>query len=351
MAVTLNWISRACHGPENTAWFAGGCGEYVLPRIIPLRVSLRARQPAVLPSALGRAFFRALDQALRDAACSDPTGRDCAGCLSSYGCIYQRLRGGPIGRGLPAPFALAPEGGPVALDDDRLKIKAGQALSFGLTVVGRATDELHLLVIALLKMAEHGLSIAGREYENAGLAPPSSPAWELVSVVVADPSAQLVYDGATDEFMEPSASVFVADALELDRVTIEFVTPLRLRRGGVAQSRFLPTDFFGALARRVGRLCRFHEDCAVPPNAREVLRLAQQVKFAEVLLRLEVGASNGRGGGRGLLGVCGRVSMEGAALARLWPLLRYGEMVQVGSLAAVGFGRYRILERRGFSAF
>ena len=39
-------------------------------------------------------------------------------------------------------------------------------------------------------------------------------------------------------------------------------------------------------------------------------------------------------------GVIGRLRWRGPAVKELWPLLRFGEMVQIGKGATLGFGRY-----------
>lgn len=41
-------------------------------------------------------------------------------------------------------------------------------------------------------------------------------------------------------------------------------------------------------------------------------------------------------------GLMGPMRWRGGALQDLWPLLRFGELVQVGKGAALGFGRYQI---------
>jgi len=41
-------------------------------------------------------------------------------------------------------------------------------------------------------------------------------------------------------------------------------------------------------------------------------------------------------------GLMGRVAWHGPALPAIWPLLRFGEQVQVGKGTALGFGRYRL---------
>ena len=38
----------------------------------------------------------------------------------------------------------------------------------------------------------------------------------------------------------------------------------------------------------------------------------------------------------------GRLTWRGESLMELWPLLCFGERVQVGKGAALGFGRYRL---------
>lgn len=41
-------------------------------------------------------------------------------------------------------------------------------------------------------------------------------------------------------------------------------------------------------------------------------------------------------------GLMGKMVWRGPTLAALWPLLRFGEAVQIGKATTLGFGRYRL---------
>ncbi|HWP57257.1 MAG TPA: CRISPR system precrRNA processing endoribonuclease RAMP protein Cas6, partial [Candidatus Acidoferrales bacterium] len=133
-----------------------------------------------------------------------------------------------------------------------------------------------------------------------------------------------------------------------ERLTIEFVTPLR-----VVYRERLATDLtfqvlLRNLLRRVAHLSYFH--CGGDPSAvafKEWIELAQGVRTARRELRWfdwERYSSRQRTAMR-LGGLVGRVTFTG----RLGPfraLLAAGEVTHVGKGTSFGLGRYRILGSR-----
>jgi len=339
-----------------------------------------------------------LARALHHAVCVFPKRARCPGCPLLARCTYpalfetptngdETLRAAGIRDQAPRPLVLAPEAGWTRSSGHPVALPADAEVPARITLIGRAIDDLPILVVALQHAAKRGLGVrdAARHNEDAR----QRAALHLVQITTGD-DERIVYDATTDAYtpVPQSLSTFSgstlrqaqgewetlysmdsatvrAEALEArlrigqqspqpaagtgsgsgaDTVALTFVTPLRLKQEGRFLSTVTPRDCCMALARRANALSLLHGSGEPAVDEAAIAHLAANVVVEEThLRRVHVTRYSARQRQRVQWpGLMGPMRWRGGALQDLWPLLRFGELVQVGKGAALGFGRYQI---------
>jgi CRISPR-associated endoribonuclease Cas6 len=326
----------------------GGSESFPLPPVLPLTVTLRTAEPQRLPPFLGSALHGALARAVYRTVCAFPKRSQCPGCPLYARCAYPALFDTPAAaddtlRALgirdqaPRPLVLAPEPGWTRASGNPFRLAADRELPFRLTLIGRAIHDLPVVTVALKAMARRGLGIpadAGTERRRASL--------QLVRVTTIG-GEHAVYDAASDRFTPPPPSTADHEGAG-GEATVEFVTPLRLKHQGKLASVIAPAEFFAALAQRANALAVLHGAGAPVVDATAIAAVAGRIEaLACRLRRVHVTRYSARQRARMQWpGLMGNVRWRGDALRDLWPLLRFGELIQVGKGTALGFGRYRV---------
>jgi CRISPR-associated endoribonuclease Cas6 len=331
----------------------------ILPAVLPLRVELRTCEPQLVPAFPGSALHGALGRALWKTVCAFPRRRECAGCPLLNRCAYPALfaTSAPSMDSLeqlgirdqaPRPMVLAPEAGWILPSGHPRPVGAGAEIPFRLTLIGRAIDDLALVVVALRQMAADGI---GRPLNPA--APDKDvrrryAGAELVRITTEN-GGETVFDAATELLSAPPAimpNALGEHAPNCAAADITLLTPLRLKRDGRFQGRPTPLDFALTLARRANALAALHGGGGHPVDEREVESIGARIESEPPETRLVHVRRYSARQSRKMEwpGVIGRLRWRGAALANLWPLLKFGELVQIGKGAALGFGRYTVQE-------
>jgi hypothetical protein len=222
------------------------------------------------------------------------------------------------------------------------RLDAGHEVPVRLTLIGRAVADLSIVVVALQNVARRGLGIREPSHTETDR---RRPALELVRVT-ADDGAYMVYDGTTDAYTAPPQNAPPVDDPPSGQLAIELVTPLRLKKEGRFASRVEPADFIAALARRANALSVAHGSGVTVVDETEAVRLAMSITSCEHQLRLVHVRRYSSTQRRRMTwpGIMGRLVWKGDGITPLWPLLRFGELVQVGKATTFGFGRYRLLD-------
>jgi CRISPR-associated endoribonuclease Cas6 len=325
-----------------------------LPRVLPLRVTFQTAEPQRLPAFLGSALHGALGRALYRTVCVFPRRDACRGCPLYARCAYpslletpappaiEALRSAGIRDQAPRPLVLAPEPGWTRPSGHPFRLDAGHEVPLRITLIGPAVDDLAVVVVALQAVARRGLGIP----ENASVqaeARQHRAALQLASVTTAD-GRHVVYDAANDMFA-PSVDSVAADETAAEAIEIELVSPLRLKDNGRLAATITPTLFFRTLARRANALSLLYGSKSPAVDEAEVASHAATIVAEHATLRrVHVQRYSTRQQQRMQWpGLTGRLRWRGTALRPLWPLLRFGERVQVGKGTALGFGRYRIV--------
>jgi hypothetical protein len=233
---------------------------------------------------------------------------------------------------LPRPFVIDPP------RDPRTTFEPGQALEFGLTVVGQPTRHLPLFVGAVQSLADSGLG-RGRASFTVEEVVALGPSGERVSVyrqgAVALAGAPTV---RARDLVRPG------DELRSD-LTLRFVTATDLRDGGQPVVRAAFGPLIRRLRDRVSALAAFFGDGPLQMDFKAVGTQADSVRVAEDRTRhVDVLRRSGRTGQRhDVGGVVGEARFEGDAIGRLTALVRVGEALHVGKHAAFGNGWIEVI--------
>jgi hypothetical protein len=221
-------------------------------------------------------------------------------------------------------------------------MKAGEELSFGLTLIGKAVESLPYIVYAASEMAHRGLGVERARFE-------------LKEVVEVEEGA-VIY---TRESQRISAKATAARSLsemikkrleslnessDLNSVRLRFVTPTRIR---VADDLQAEIDF-GLLARsllrRVSMLAVVHGSGKLELDYRGLIGRAVEVETVASDLEWEDWErySNRQQTKMKLGGFTGEVGYAGSAIREFLPLIVAGEILRVGASTSFGLGRFEV---------
>ncbi len=306
------------------------------------RLTLQALESLQLPAFKGSALRGGFGHTFKRLVCVQPRACDkhChAGNICPYGYIFETTppENSEVLRnfqGIPRPFVIQSPA------ERRSQILSGEQLSFGLTLVGHGINYLPYFIAVFRQLGQVGL---GR---NRGR-------YRLLTVEAVRPDGEKtepIYHAETETIRTVEATINSeslaarAAILPPDRLTIDFLTPTRLRHKGI----WIHTGpSFQALAKvllgRISSLSYFHCGQHFEADFRGLIDRAAGVQIAHSETRWEDWSRfSGRQKQRVRMGgLMGRVTYEGD-LQDYLPLLALGELVHVGKGTVFGNGQYHI---------
>jgi hypothetical protein len=273
-----------------------------------------ARGEGRLPAFAGSAWRGAFGHALKRTVCVMRL-RPCAGCPLERGCIYPTLFAAapdPEGERLTGlervaqPYVLTPPPqGPT-------RLAPGDAVELGLTLVGRAIGQRAYVTRALARAGADGLG-------------PDRLPLELAASEAAEPA--------------PAPP-------EGERLRLELVTPLRLKRDGrlVTPEALTPADLLMALLRRVSMLRAFHDGAPLMLDFGALKAEAAAAGWARLAVRWQetVRFSTRQGQKLRMGGLVGTVELLTAAVPGFLELLALAPWIGIGKGASMGLGQVRL---------
>ena len=296
------------------------------------RFHWRVSAPIHLPAYAGSMLRGAFGHALRRLACMTRQA-DCAACPLLHTCPYPGIFAPPpVEHSLqrfsqmPAPYVIEPP----AWGERTLEV--GETLDFCVVLCGRGLRELPLVTLAL------------RQALQAGVGPGDGRA-ELVAVCLETPEGeQLVHDPADGQFTAHSPVVPAPGLAAAERVTLSFVTPLRLQENGRAlpPERLTSRALLMAAVRRAALMAEVHGGCAPAWDFQQLGRLAMEVRDTRQLHWQDWTRRSARQKCTMTLGgVCGEWTLQGE-LGPFLPALHLGQWLHVGKETVFGMGQYRL---------
>ena len=320
-------------------------------RVARYRFALEPLETIHLPPYKGSALRGGFGHALKRLVCYHSHGvcRDCGlGNDCVYGYLFETAPPDDTEvlsthEAVPRPFVIQPP------RDRRGRYEPGQELAFHLVLIGHGVAYLPYFVLGFQELGKAGLgervdTPEGRRRGTYGLR-------EVQALHPLDGRSEPIYDGDTlvDTELDVGAAQIAAwaGALPPDRLTVDFVTPARLKHAGkYARDTVDFHVLVRALLRRLSSLAYFHCGAQWDTDYRGWVERAQRVRVAESHLSwMDWGRRSGRQKRRiDMGGVVGSVTYEGD-LADFRPLLALGALVHVGKGAVFGNGQYRVNHR------
>jgi hypothetical protein len=266
--------------------------------------------------------------------------RTCDGCLLLSRCSYPYIFETPppahIPEDLQRRFRQAPR--PYVFEVP-LKYQGEQQLELGLILVGKAIDFLPYFIYVLNEIGKLGLGVGQVPYRLLAVVDGSQPD----GPVVFDAQEQVLHEN----FRAITLDAFAAEqSAGLQKITLEFVTPLRMKRYGTYLEDAERIHFFSILELLLGRietLSVFHCGGQSVPNE-QLLSDARHVQVTDKQMTFHYleRYSNRQQRKLPLHGLLGTMTFEGD-LSPLLPLLQIGEYLHVGTGTAFGLGQYRLI--------
>jgi hypothetical protein len=301
--------------------------------------------PLRLPVYTGSMFRGAFGSALKQAVCVTRT-YDCSPCLLKNRCIYPYVfetappPNSQVMRkytAAPHPFVFEPPAGGITAP-------AGRPLVFGMTLFGKAVGYLSHFIFALEQLGQRGL---GTRRVRCALSSVDSwlegRQWTLYSADDRVPRSADAFEKAIVLPLRPSAASF--EKASTERITIELLTPLRVRYDARLTIELPFHILFRNLLRRFGHLSYFH--CRGDPSRvafREWIELAVSVETVEHNLQWFDWErySNRQRTAMSMGGLIGHVTFEGK-IEPFYPFLKAGEITHAGKGTSFGLGRFRVV--------
>jgi hypothetical protein len=305
-----------------------------------LRFTVRPAEWLSFSEQPGAALRGALYHALADHFCSESFCATSADHLNTCPVCWLMALEDPIhqrGRDVSRPLTIQPP--------EKQSYLQGEAMTFGVSLVGKARDLIPYIVRAVEWMGKQGVG-KGRGRFRLQAVHETNPLWD---------AQRLLMDGQT--VYTPTLAVNAvriaekAAELRTDRITLHFLTPTRLTAEGKLVKSPDPAILIARLMERCQNLATYYGDSDTPITS-DIWKAAaaQMVKCADGLHTayhevswVEVfSGSKRQGRATPISGFVGTIRWEGDVTPlREW--LLWGQSLHIGKDAVKGNGWYRIV--------
>lgn len=290
--------------------------------VLRIRVS---DSPLLLPVFKGATLRGAFGEVFKKAVCVFSLEHSCLDCTSSS-CPYRDIfeTADEAGRSVPRPFVMEPP------EDTRQEINCGESMEFSIVLFGRALGFLPVFIMVFDEIGHRGFGI-----NRTG---------KYVLEEVTTDGGTIIYEPGKKLAVPEGHSVseYSIPGNRSYRLTIDFVTPVQIREGGmIVKPRF--SDIVASLMRRLKLLYRFHSSERIPQEVVDALEVVAARAIEETDFALGEVRRYSRRQGRKIdyRGFVGKVSASGD-VSQLYPWLMAGSYLHIGKGCTFGLGRYNL---------
>lgn len=294
-----------------------------------------------LPDYAGSTLRGVFGRALRQLSCVTRS-KNCQDCPLQRTCPYPAVFEPPKPDAtslknittVPVPYVIEP---PAWGTRD---YAPGEILSFGFTLIGHAQQHLPLCIMAWQRAFARGVGAGDGTAELLGV---SHRSWQADG----QEATTLVYQpGHT--LIDHMQHVRLPEETFVERITLQFETPLRLQLDGHAlpPAKLTARTLLMALVRRVSLLAEIHGGKRLysADEFSAMAEIAHQVKSHHNLTWRDWTRHSSRQRRAMQLGGCIGMWQLHGNLAPFQSLLWLGSWLHVGKEASFGLGKYRIIE-------
>lgn len=289
--------------------------------ILDLKIEVKQHENLQFPEYAGSMLRGSFGHTFKRLACITKQ-KECTGCPLAQSCAYSQVFEGVINSEEQSslPYIIH-----MPTETNRF-IATGQTWQFGMTLVGKAINQLPIIAYAWQKTCEEGFS---KDRSQAEL-----KAIYHHDQIIYQPNKSLAAHTPSPVKFKPLESV----------VHLDFVSPLRIQHNNyivLNPEELTAPIVLIALAKRIQRLAELH---ATPINLdiAQLLAAAQQISISTHLKRSTMTRySNRQQRLMNLDGLIGRITLTGD-LSLFSELLSLGELVHIGKNATMGLGQYKI---------
>lgn len=297
--------------------------------------TFRAKDPIKFTGFPGSVVRGGFGYALKKSVClADPSVESCAPCAFAPSCAYAAVFESPnVGSQeimkkathWPHPFAMAPMFGQTSL------FKSGELFEIEIALFGRGVTYLPHFVHAFERLGRMGLGVGRGKYA-------------LVSVRNAH-NGVTVFDEHAGLNCSLASPVPPPAAAPPPRIAVDFVTPCRVMHDGDELRVAALPVVIRNIVRRCEALCYFYGDSAFAFDRDALVRAADAAVTVHETLRWESAArySKRKRMKMTLGGFVGTARYSGD-MSSLYPVLKTGEIVQIGKSTSFGYGVVRVRE-------
>jgi len=276
----------------------------------------------------GSALHGVLGQSLKQMLCLNGT-KKCDACPEKASCSYQRIFHPAMPQGHPHQRKYADMPQPFIIQKDmfdKVVFLPGDQFSFGFNLVGSAINDFKHFCEAFIHAGKTGMGRMVSKFD--------------VIQILCDP-------GGNDEFLplgygdlpKPVNHAAMVFPKNIPSAKLCFVTPLHLKEQGIVVDKPSFQLLLHRLYERQVLLNHFYCDGDIPENVNfgspeiETRHQLQSYPFARFSNRHEKLLK--------LSGLLGNISLSGN-MDKYIPLLFSGSLVNVGKMATLGLGQYRL---------
>lgn len=317
--------------------------EFKLARF---RFTLNPLGEIILPAYKGSTLRGGFGHSFKKVVCT-LRNKECADCILKSKCVYYYVFETPPPQDskmlrlypkVPHPFIIEPP-----LTNQQI-FQPGEIIPFNLILIGNAIDYLPYFIYTFKELGEIGIGKQRGRYELSEVEG-IDRAGKSISIYTN--SSQTIINNhpvITTEICRGVLQYALEQGERNDHITINLLTPMRLRFGGHITDHLEFHVLIRNLLRRISSLMYFHCGETLDCNFKGLIEKAAQVKIHSSELRWhDWERYSARQNQRMTLGgLVGKITYIGN-LNEFIPFIKLGEYVHVGKGTTFGLGQYEIL--------
>lgn len=320
-----------------------------------LRIAAEVTDQIIISGYQGGVLRGAFGKALKKISCPEEK-QGCANCILINRCAYsyifetpppenaEMLRKYPF---IPHPYTLNP-----AIKSSNT-YNSGDTFKFDITLVGKAVDYLPFIIYAFIRMGDNNNDNGigkqkkqqGRQLQRGGF-----QIKNIYTLNASGEEAGTIYENQilqqADKTLCFDDAGLLGNQYSLDRISLNFLTPLRIRY----QNRLCDDPQFHILIRnllrRLSSLNYFHCNQKLDLPFKEIIEKAELVELIDNQTKWhDWSRYSGRQKKEMKLGGMAGMATYKGDLADFMPLLVLGSWVNIGKQTGFGLGRYGIKDK------